>query len=96
MLNFAHTDTNTMSAVFRALSLSMGVFFTLAAIVQHNDRYWHVWMAIYAIPAATCVTQTIAPQMTQHFVYHIYIRAAALFYAMLTVKKHAKRAAAAI
>lgn len=74
-----------MSATIRALSLSMAVFFTLAAYVQHNDPDWVFWMAIYAVPAAVSIAQTVNISVTTHFVYYVLVRAALMFYAILTV-----------
>ena len=63
----------------------MAAFFTLAAVVQHNDPDWFIWIPLYTIPAVISWTQCLLVRITGHPIYERCLKACFLIYAMVSL-----------
>ncbi|XP_048763045.1 transmembrane protein 220-like isoform X1 [Ostrea edulis] len=48
--------------VWRIINLVLGVFFTLAGLVNLNDGDWYLWVPVYGVSALLCLPLVLKPQ----------------------------------
>lgn len=74
-----------MSVFWRVVNGVMAIFFTLAAIVQHNDPDWFIWIPLYSVPAVISFTQCLCVRVTGHPNYERCLKACFVIYTMISL-----------
>lgn len=81
---------NNKECFWRCMCLIMGVFFTLASLVQHNDPDWFLWIPIYALPACISFIQVSKFKIRETPKFQIVVKFALFLYSVLDIKLFAQ------